>query len=610
MSTINILDFATANLIAAGEVVERPASVVKELVENSIDAGASKITVEIKNGGVSMIRVTDDGCGMSEDDLPRCILRHATSKIRTGEDLLAIGTLGFRGEALAATAAVSKMKIVSKRKQDQAAHSIKVQYGVCSTVSECGAPDGTAVTVTELFSNVPARRKFLKADKTEAAAVASVCEKLALSSLDVAFTFISDGCRKFSTAGDGELKNVVYALFGRQFATEMIELKGASDGISVYGCAAPPILSRPNRGMELFFINGRYVKSQIISSALESAMQSYTPVDRFPAAILFLTLHPSLVDVNVHPSKAEVKFSSDRPVFDAVYYAVRSSITENTKRPELDVTSPKKPVTVSPFVPVTDEYTKTEVKQVTAFESAETNETPAQAVRSPGFTQTAAYTPPVYTTDVYKAPEKKEENKEEQNAAVPEWRYIGEAFDTYLFVEQGDDVLIIDKHAAHERLNFEELKRKMKKKAATSQQRMVPVTVELTAEEADAAENYRPELEEAGYGYAIDGKTAEITLTPADLSDREASELFVYMLGSLAAGTESPGLSREALFERALYQASCKAAIKGGDKNDEEALKALVKRLLETPSVTYCPHGRPVAFKMSKAAMERRFGRT
>ena len=193
---------------------------------------------------------------------------------------------------------------------------------------------------------------------------------------------------------------------------------------------------------------------------------------------------------------------------------------------------------------------------------------------------------------------------------MPEWRYIGEAFDTYLFVEQGDDVLIIDKHAAHERLNFEELKRKMKKKAATSQQRMVPVTVELTAEEADAAENYRPELEEAGYGYAIDGKTAEITLTPADLSDREASELFVYMLGSLAVGTESPGLSREALFERALYQASCKAAIKGGDKNDEEALKALVKRLLETPSVTYCPHGRPVAFKMSKAAMERRFGRT
>ena len=380
MSTINILDFATANLIAAGEVVERPASVVKELVENSIDAGAGKITVEIKNGGVSMIRVTDDGCGMAEDDLPRCILRHATSKISTGDDLLAIGTLGFRGEALAATAAVSKMKIVSKRKQDPVGHAINVNYGVCSTTSECGAPDGTAVTVSELFSNVPARRKFLKADKTEAAAVASVCEKLALSSLDVAFTFISDGVRKFSTAGDGELKNVVYALFGRQFANEMIELKGASDGISVYGCAAPPILSRPNRGMELFFINGRYVRSPIISSALESAMQSYTPVERFPAAILFLTLHPSLVDVNVHPSKAEVKFSSERPVFDAVYYAVRSSVTENTKRPELEVTAPKMPVTVSPFVPVTDEFTKTEVTQVTAFEP----QAPAQAVRSPG----------------------------------------------------------------------------------------------------------------------------------------------------------------------------------------------------------------------------------
>ncbi len=608
MSNINILDFATANLIAAGEVVERPASVVKELVENSIDAGASKINVEIKNGGVSMIRVSDNGCGMSEDDLPRCILRHATSKISCGEDLSAIGTLGFRGEALAATAAVSKMRIVSKRKSDPVAHSINVNYGVCSTVSECGAADGTTVTVSELFSNVPARRKFLKADKTEAAAVASICEKIALSSPEISFTLTSDGTRKFSTSGDGVLRNVIYALFGRQFANEMIEVKGAVDGINVYGCAAPPILSRPNRAMELFFINGRYVRSPIMSSALEAAMQSYTPAERFPVAVIFLALHPSLVDVNVHPSKAEVKFSSERPIFDAVYYAVRSSMTENTKRPELEAVERKTTPSVSPFIPVTDEFTKTEISQVTAFDKPAEQ---ARTVRSPSYFEQPISAPPVFTSPVYGEPLENGYGKDEtKETEVLPWRYIGEAFDTYLFVEQGDDVLIIDKHAAHERLNFEELKEKMKNKEKTSQKRMVPVTVDLTPEEADAAEEYASDLSDAGFEFTQNGKIAEITLTPGDLSDREAARLFVYMLGSLAEGKEAPGISRDTLFERALYQASCKMSIKGGQKNDVESLKALVKRLLESPSVTYCPHGRPVAFRMSKAAMEKRFGRT
>ena len=385
----------------------------------------------------------------------------------------------------------------------------------------------------------------------------------------------------------------------------MIEIKGASDGISVYGCAAPPILSRPNRGMELFFINGRYVRSPIMSSALEAAMQSYTPAERFPAAVLFLTLHPSLVDVNVHPSKAEVKFSAERPVFDAVYYAVRSSVTENTKRPELEVPAPKKPVTVSPFVPVTDEFTKTEISQVTAFDRPAPQ---ASAVRSPTYSEPVGVTLPVYTSSFYGELEKKEEPAEEKTE-TQSWRYIGEAFNTYLFVEQGDDVLIIDKHAAHERLNFEELKAKLKRSASTSQKRIVPVTAALTPEEADAAEEYREELEGAGFGYSVSGKTAELTLTPGDLSDHESAKLFVTMLSELCGG-ERPGIAKDALFERALYQASCKMSIKGGEKNDEAALRDLVRRLLESPSVTYCPHGRPVAFKMSRAAMERRFGRT
>lgn len=615
MSIINVLDFKTANLIAAGEVVERPASVVKELVENSIDAGAKKVTVEIRGGGIAMIRVTDDGCGMSEDDLPRCILRHATSKIATGDDLAAISTLGFRGEALAATAAVSRMKIVSKRRSDATGHSINVNYGVCSKVAEAGSPDGTVVTVSELFSNVPARRKFLKQDRTEAATVASVCEKLALSSLDVAFTLISDGVRKFATQGDGELKNAVYAIFGRQFAAELIPVNGDSDGISVTGAVCSPVMSRNNRAMELFFINGRSIRSGVISSALEQALVSFIPAEKFPAAFLFLTVHPSSVDVNVHPSKAEVKFSSDRPVFDAVYYAVKACVTSG-QRPELPIAEKK----LSPFLPVTDEYTKTEVTQITAFDKkpeykpfvppvsdVTQNETAGKVSSTPFSVPVEPVT--VNTSDAYgqARPAEPEINEPEP---VTEWRYIGEAFDTYLFVEQGEDVLIIDKHAAHERIRFEALKKAMQERSATYQMRMIPINVAVTRREADAAETYREELTATGFDYEHAEGSIDITQTPANLDDKEAKDLFAGMLAELSDNGAAPEHQKEALFERALYQVCCKGAIKGGDKNDEASLKALVSELLSHPEITYCPHGRPVAFRMSRSAMERRFGRT
>ena len=635
MSIINVLDFKTANLIAAGEVVERPASVVKELVENSIDAGAKKVTVEIRGGGVSMIRVSDDGCGMSEDDLPRCILRHATSKISNGDDLAAISTLGFRGEALAATAAVSRMKITSKRKNDKTGHAISVNYGVCGVVTETGAPDGTTVTVSELFSNVPARRKFLKQDKTEAAAVASVCEKLALSSLDVALTFVNDGVRRFSTTGDGDLKNAVYAVLGRQIATELIPVEGESGGITVRGGIASPTLARPNRAMELFFINGRYVKSTVISSALEQALVSFCPAERFPCAVLFITMNPTVVDVNVHPSKLEVKFSSDRPVFDAVYYAVKAS-TVTGQRPELapQAAEGRRQTVVSPFLPVTDDGEKPEHRQITAFD----RQTPGQFVRTPDqITENVtrfAVSAPGYAdaqpsgeeivSDSYGSPLPPEQRyhgqqpgayeertaADEEPAPLCEWRYIGEAFDTYLFVEAGDEVLIIDKHAAHERIRFEMLKESMTSRLPASQMRMLPIIVTVTEEEAAAAENYREEIESTGYGFERGDDGMDITRTPAFLDDGEAGELFSAMLSELADNGAAPGLAKQTLFERALYQISCKGAIKGGDKNDEEALKRLIAELYRRPDITYCPHGRPVAFRMTKAALERRFGRT
>ena len=631
MSIINVLDFKTANLIAAGEVVERPASVVKELVENSIDAGARKITVEIRGGGVSMIRVTDDGCGMSADDLPLCILRHATSKIATGDDLAAIGTLGFRGEALAATAAVSRMKITSKRRADATGHAINVTYGVCSPVTETGCPDGTVVTVSELFSNVPARRKFLRQDKTEAAAVASVCEKLALSSIDVSLTFISDGVRRFSTAGDGDLKNAVYAVLGRQVAAELIPVDGTSGGITVTGGVASPLLARPNRAMELFFINGRYIKSTVISSALEQALVSFCPAERFPCAVLFLTMHPSVVDVNVHPSKLEVKFSSDRPVFDAVYYAVKAA-TEAGQRPQLQPQAAEGR-RISPFLPVVDDNEKQEHVQISAFDTRTAQperrpfvRTPDQidgqqsagAVSAPSFSQpdfepsqavSESYGRPLDPAQRYE-PAPAPEPAQEPEGPHGQWRYIGEAFDTYLFVEDGDEVLIIDKHAAHERLRFEALKAAMNDHAASSQLRMIPITVPVTEEEAAAASLFTEELEATGYGYEFDKGVVNITQTPSGLDDDEAEELFVGMLSELAENGAAPGIAKQTLFERALYQASCKGARKGGDKNDPAALEALVRELYAHPEITYCPHGRPVAFRMAKAAIERRFGRT
>ena len=617
MSVINVLDFKTANLIAAGEVVERPSSVVKELVENSIDAGAKRVTVEIRNGGISMIRVTDDGCGMSEDDLPRSVLRHATSKIATGDDLAAISTLGFRGEALAATAAVSRMKITSKRKNDASAHTITVTYGVSGKVTETGAPDGTCVTVSELFSNVPARRKFLKADKTEAAAVASVCEKLALSSLDVSITLISDGIRKFRTEGDGDLKNAVYAVLGRQFAQELIYVDGTSEGISVKGAVCSPVMSRPNRASELFFVNGRYVRSSVISSALEQALVSFIPAEKFPAAVLFVTVNPTAVDVNVHPAKLEIKFSSDRPVFDAVYYAVKSS-TESGKRPEYQFNEQKKAVPA--FTPVTDEYTKPEIKQLSVFDLPKRPDTAGAVLHSPSFEEKPEETH-VYTSTLYgepksapvretEQPEEPREDKYRYGRPNGQWRYVGEVFATYLFVEDGDEVLVIDKHAAHERLRFEELKAAMRTHTPTSQMRMIPITVAVTEEEADAAESYKTELTDTGYGFERTEDGIDITETPANISDDEAKDLFIGMLSELSENGAAPAHQKQALFERALYQVCCKGAIKGGDKNDEQALVKLIAELYEHPEITYCPHGRPVAFKMTKAALERRFGRT
>ena len=684
MGNINVLDISVANLIAAGEVVERPASVVKELIENSIDAGAKNITVEIKNGGVSLIRVTDDGCGMSKDDLPVCILRHATSKIKTKHDLNMIKTLGFRGEALAAIASVSRLRIITKQK-DGSGYVLESHGGTVSRVEETGCADGTSVIVEELFGNVPARRKFLKKDTTEASAVMSVCEKTALSHPEISVTFISDNTLRFRTAADGKLKNTIYSIFGREFANNLLEIDGQADGIEVQGYIGTPSNSRPNRNMQIFFVNGRYVKNRSIQAALEAAVQSYVPTEKFPTAVLNVTIHPGFVDVNVHPAKTEIKFSSEKTVFDAVYLIIKDAVDKSTQRPTLKIEDISKPQVR--FTPVEDGRTEslqkrqiaqegifeepTKPAEKTVEEAPKTAEPQMVTVESPKTVTEIFKTvtePPKkeqavfekYTPDSFKTaandeyipndldvpvfpsvlrspevtlPEKSEAEKpvftakteevkvqepvkdEEKEEYKPtklkgEYKLKGEIFNTYLIVESGDEAYIIDKHAAHERIIFEELKLGVKIKAGYSQMLMIPLEIPLSDEEASAGEEYREEITKTGFSYEITSGMATVNEIPSNLTEGAAVDLFITILGELSSGTGNAVISRDLLYEKALYQSACKAAIKAGDLNTHEELEALVDRLMACPEITHCPHGRPVAFIMTRSSVERRFGRT
>lgn len=653
MGNINVLDISVANLIAAGEVVERPASVVKELIENSIDAGAENITVEIKNGGVSLIRVTDDGCGMSKDDLPVCILRHATSKIKTKHDLNMIKTLGFRGEALAAIASVSRLRIITKQKGG-AGYVLASHGGTVSKIEETGCADGTSVIVEELFGNVPARRKFLKKDSTEASAVMSICEKTALSHPEISVSFISDNVLKFRTTADGKLKNAIYSVFGREFANNLLEIDGQADGIEVKGYIGTPSNCRPNRNMQIFFVNGRYVKNRSIQAALEAAVQSYVPTEKFPTAVLNVTIHPGFVDVNVHPAKTEIKFSNEKAVFDAVYLIVKDAVDKSTKRPTLKIEDISKPAVR--FTPIEDGRAeslqkrqiaqsgifeapapKTEIKAEAPVYDEKRSSAPVEDAKKPYTndiykpkTSDAAVFSDVFRSETVSLPDKSEAVKPafvkpEPESDVPkaeekveykptklkgEYRFKGEIFGTYLIVESGDEAYIIDKHAAHERIIFEELKLGVKIKAGYSQMLMIPLEIPLSDEEASAGEEYREEITKTGFSYEISAGMATVNEIPSNLTEGAAVDLFITILSELSSGTGNAVLSRDLLYEKALYQSACKAAIKAGDINTNEELEALVDRLMACPEITHCPHGRPVAFIMTRSSVERRFGRT
>ena len=682
MGRINVLGFDVANLIAAGEVVDRPSSVVKELTENSIDSGATSITVEIQRGGVAFIRVSDNGCGIEPDDLPVAILRHATSKIHSAEDLQQIGTLGFRGEALAAIASVSRLRIFSKTAEAAMGAILTAEGGEVVDITEAGCADGTTVVVEELFYNVPARRKFLKKDATEAAAVGALAERIALSRPDIAVKFISDGDIRSSTSGNGNLREAIYSVFGRDAASRMIEVSREADGVSVTGYVSEPDFLKSNRNMENFFVNGRYVKSKTATAALEQAYRTRIPQEKFPFCVLNIDISPAAVDVNVHPAKLEIKFTNERIIFESVYYAVLSALESRVSRPELklfpdrsgerhvgaargdsvpqsdsgaarsekrkggssfwidgdearrllgafvpaDARPPKPPQVHIPYREAEDVSQAPSARSEASAAASELPQGTPESVSPSGAHATPADELPETSAGVYREAEAGETTGTCAGAApqdaglsgVPDYIILGEAYNCYVIVQLEDRLLFVDKHAAHERIIFDELCRRMRTAERTSQLLMVPIRVNLLEIEANAASEFSDKITATGFCFELEGsgsgQCAVISAIPDMLSSAEAVELFSTLVTRLADVGAGADAAAEEFFARGLFQASCKAAIKGGRVYDMAHIRWICDRLLVEPenggsAIRTCPHGRPVAFEVKRSSIDRQFAR-
>lgn len=628
MGKINVLSFEIANLIAAGEVVERPASVLKELIENSIDSGATSIVAEIKRGGVALIRVTDNGCGIDREDLPVALKRHATSKIRDKEDLNTIATLGFRGEALAAISSVSALTIISKTEEAESGTMLVSEAGEIVDISEVGAARGTTVVVENLFYNVPARRKFLKKDSTEAMNVTALVEKVALSRPDISIQLLVDGEERFKTPGNSKLIDTIYSVFGRDFSNKLIETSGSVNGIKIHGYIGRSDNVKKNRNLQNIFINGRYVKSLTAMAAIEKAYTSYIAPECFPTCVLFIEMNPAFVDVNVHPAKLEVKFSDERVIFEAIYYTVKSALEEHEYRPELEL-SPKRNnerAGIGAFVPVGENNRGQQFTlKPTLRESKAVGATNKSFSFSSGRGKDISYNEPSRTmtpresldilarygtTKEERAPEIKESTVALVSEELPEYKIIGEAFDCYVLVEFEGSLLVVDKHAAHERVIFEDLKRIREADGRVATQTlMLPISVSLSADELSAAEMHSEELYSVGFEFSLNGRMADIMGIPDAISTDGAETLFVKMLDEIIEGKGNPRITEEIRREKTLYQIACKAAIKGGRVYDRAIIEWLVKKLLSLPDITVCPHGRPVAYKLTKTEFDRQFDR-
>lgn len=684
MPRINLLEKSVYELIAAGEVIERPSSVIKELAENSIDAGARTITVEIKRGGISYMRVSDDGCGMAYEDIPTAFLRHATSKVQYADDLENINTLGFRGEALASVCAVGRVECVSKRHEDKLGTSYRIEGGEPVEYERTGCSDGTTIIIRDLFYNTPARLKFLKKDVTEGNYCAAVIEKLALSHPQISFRFIRDGRQTMMTGGDGEYYSAVYSVFGKQFAAGLIPVDGIYRDIGVTGFVSSPLFTRANRSMQNFFVNGRSVKSPLCCAALEEAFRNAIMVGKFPACVLCINLDPSMLDANISPTKTEVRFSNEKAVFDAIYFAVKNgllgydesreiqlpnagaldekkeqtttmaipsgggNVTYGTKAAEppkftlrqetpfrMDVRQPAAEQTVMPEVlppllrpePVREtpleelpgfaflsqksfeKRAAQPVPEKTEAPAAEAAE-PAPEIKAEGEAEKVFTEKAELSAERSAHAEKTEAAPEAENvpdeAVLPREniRVIGELFKTYIVCESGEGMILIDKHAAHERINFENLRRGVN---SHGQLLLEPAAVYLSPAEYDAVSAFREKLYDVGLLLEFsDSGRVTVTGMPQYMDTVDPAELLGSIAQMLAQGNDN---AAGELFDDVLHMMACKASIRANENQDISELAYLADRVINDRAIRYCPHGRPVMTQISRRQIEKYFSR-
>ncbi len=647
MAQINILDKHVAELIAAGEVVEKPASVVKELMENSIDAGATLITVEIRRGGITYLRITDNGCGIDRDNIKKAFISHATSKISCADDLDSILTLGFRGEALASVSAVSRVEMMTRAENEEIGTRYVIEGSEEILLDDAGCPKGTTIIVRDIFFNTPARMKFLKKDVTEANAVAGVVDRIALSHPEVSVRFIREGKEVLFTPGDGKMSSAVHAIFGREFASGLIDCSYELNGIKVDGFISKPVYARANRTMQFFFLNGRLIKTRTAMAALEQAYKNTIMVGKFPACVLNITIPPLAVDVNVHPAKTEVRFADEKKIFDAVYYCAKYALEKGDTRPQMSfeakaqmkVNSQRMPqpikaeqtkITLPPQVtPVIPAKETVKIPVINEKPLPVKEESPVMKVESPSVENKKIETDddillnnptvskvtvteetvilPVINQKEIPAPavEEEPEIKEEEVVALEPFTVIGEAFKTYILVEQGDKILVIDKHAAHERMIYNSLKKDQDN--IPCQMLLIPVTVTLSKEEYNAVIENTELLSKAGYCVEDFGQGMVIvTECPTYIESGDIEPVVIELAGYLADNKRD--LIPEKL-DWIYHSTACRSAVKAGDNTTPYEREKFVEQLLSMPDVRYCPHGRPVLIEMSKRELEKNFGR-
>ena len=644
-----------ANLIAAGEVVERPASVVKELLENAVDAGATKVTVEMRDGGMTFLRVTDNGCGMEPEDAKTAFLRHATSKLRKAEDLGEISTMGFRGEALAAIASVSRIDLMTKPTGAISGTSLHLDAGVVTQQSEAGCPDGTTIIIRDLFYNTPARMKFMKSDSVEGSRVTAAVQLQALAHPQVAISMVRDGKTILSTPGDGSLQAAVYCVYGRDFAA-MVPVQSSWDSYQLSGYVSKPSDSRPSRNFQTFFVNDRPVKSRLLISALEEAYRNQLMVGKFPACVLHLQLPANAVDVNVHPAKTEVKFLNEKSVFDCVHYGVLAALNKTPDRPAVQFAKPRpaaaETATHTEAAPKQNFFRTMTPEEYKTFSAAmkdapqpkpqaaraaaekiaqmpdkavlhspvavpgEPIPVPPRPAAKPQEWKTDTLPPLPAEPEVPKAPEipvspvepeqPETVQQELDMPSVPDWRLVGELYRTYILIEQGEDAFLIDKHAAHERILFDKLK--ANQEAISSQTLLSPLAVRLNPTAAGELLSNTAMLEELGFRLEEFGdNTVLLRQIPMDLNPDSAAEAVESLAADLLNGRRE---QKDTVRDELLHTVACKAAIKAGWITDEQELYAIAKAVMEREDLKYCPHGRPICITLSKKQVEKQFKRT